>query len=183
MRDHFPAFLGKNSRRSRRISRGGSLQRKGERISRVVPPFQESPRCLSPFQRNLISLHCLDIEAEDPHTPRWHVGQPRGKALRESLMGKPRGKASRKSHISLDPHEGKRETAATPREESACAGPTSSQGLTPLWRLQKYPTVHVSIGEESSGSDQTPHKVLGPRIDGIGIPRGPLATHLGNGLS
>ena len=27
--------------------------------------FQESPRCLSPLQGNLFSLHCLDIHAED----------------------------------------------------------------------------------------------------------------------
>ena len=33
---------------------------------------------LSPFQRNLFSLHCLDFQAEDPLTPRRHVGQPCG---------------------------------------------------------------------------------------------------------
>ena len=33
--------------------------------SRVVPPFPESPRFLSPFQGNLFSLHCLDFQAED----------------------------------------------------------------------------------------------------------------------
>ena len=55
--------------------------------------FPESPRCLSPFQGNLFSLHCLDFQAEDRLTPRWHVGQPCGKASWESLMGKPRGKA------------------------------------------------------------------------------------------
>ena len=62
--------------------------------SRVVPPFPESPRFLSPFQGKLFSLHCLDFQAEDRLTPRWHVGQPSGKASWESLMGKPRGKAS-----------------------------------------------------------------------------------------
>ena len=67
---------------------------KGERNSRVVPPFPESPRCLSPFQGNLFSLHCLDFQAEDRHTPRWHVGQPCGRASWESLVGKPRGKAT-----------------------------------------------------------------------------------------
>ena len=66
---------------------------KGERESRVVPPFPESPRCLSPFQGNLFSLNCLDVQAEDRLTPRWHVGEPRGKASWESLEGKPRGKA------------------------------------------------------------------------------------------
>ena len=66
---------------------------KGERESRVVPPFPESPRCLSAFQGKLFSLHCLDAQAEDRLTPRWHVGQPCGKASWESLIGKLRGKA------------------------------------------------------------------------------------------
>ena len=93
-RDRFPAWSGKNSRHFRRISRGGSLNRKGERNSRVVPPFPESPRCIRPFQGNLFSQHCVDFQAEDRLTPRWHVGQPCGKASWESLVGKPRGKAT-----------------------------------------------------------------------------------------
>ena len=92
--DPFPAWSGKNSRRSRRITRGGTVHRKGERNCRVVPPFSESPRCLSSFQGKLFSLHCLDFQAEDRLTPRWHVGQPCGKASWESLVGKPRGKAT-----------------------------------------------------------------------------------------
>ena len=93
-RDPFPAWSGKNSRRSRRISSGGALHRKGERNFRVVPPFPESPGCLSPFQGNQFSLHCLDVQAEDRLTPRWLAGQSCGKALWESLEGKPRGKAT-----------------------------------------------------------------------------------------
>ena len=54
-----------------------------------VPPYPESPRCLSPFQGNLFSLHCLDFQAEDRLTPRWHVGQPCGKASWDGLVGKP----------------------------------------------------------------------------------------------
>ncbi|KAI4583606.1 hypothetical protein MJG53_006885 [Ovis ammon polii x Ovis aries] len=84
--------VGKNSRRSRRISKGGALHRKGERNSSVLPPFQESPNCVSPFQRNLFSLHCLDVQAEDRLPPRVHVGQPCGKASWESLLEKIRGK-------------------------------------------------------------------------------------------
>ena len=49
--------------------------------------FPESPRCLSPFQGNLFSLHCVDFQAEDRLTQRWHVGQPCGKASWESLLG------------------------------------------------------------------------------------------------
>ncbi|KAI4555741.1 hypothetical protein MJT46_014364 [Ovis ammon polii x Ovis aries] len=86
------ASWAKNSRRSRRISRGGAVHRKGERNSRVVPPFQESRRCVSPFQRNRFSLHCLDVQAEDRLPPGVHVGQPCAKASWESLMGKTRGK-------------------------------------------------------------------------------------------
>ena len=70
----------------------------------------------------------------------------------ESLVEKPLGKASRESHRSVDPREGKCDTAATAREESARACPHSSRGLTVLGRLQKYPKIHVSTGEESSGS-------------------------------
>ena len=70
----------------------------------------------------------------------------------DSPVGKPRGKASRESHCSLDPREGKRNTPAGARGESARSCPHSSRGLTPLWRLQKYPKIDVSTGEESSGS-------------------------------
>ena len=135
--------------------------------------FPESPRCLSPFQGNLFSLHCLDFQDEDRLTPRWHLGQPCGKAWWESLLRMSHGKASRESHRSLDPREGKRDTAATAREESACACPDSRRGLTPLGRLQKHPKFHVSTGGNPQVPGPTPHKILGPGIDGRGIPRVP----------
>ena len=103
--------------------RGGILSLRGrERISGIPVASQEkalstgmsrgtpgschtpeSPRCLSPFQENLFSLHCLDFQAEDRLTPRWHVGQPCGKASWESLVGKPRGKASWKILVGNPP--------------------------------------------------------------------------------
>ena len=46
------------------------------------------------IQGHLFFLHCVDFQAEDRLTPRWHVGQPCGKASWESLVGKPRGKAT-----------------------------------------------------------------------------------------
>ena len=55
--------------------------------------IHRDPRFLSPFQGKLFSLYCLDFQAEDPLTPRWHVGQPCGKASWESLLRKPRVKA------------------------------------------------------------------------------------------
>ena len=128
------------------------------------------PQMTQSIPGNLFSLHCLEFQAEDRLTTRWHVGQPCGKASRES-------------HRSFDPREGKRDTAATAREESARACPHSRRGLTPLGRLQKYPKIHVSTGEESSGSGTDSTKDLGPGIYGSGIPRVPRATRMGTGLS
>ena len=92
-----------------------------------------------------------------------HTTVARGTALWESLVGKPRGTASRESHISLDPREGIPDTAASAREEFAHAYPHSRRGLTPLWRLQKYPKIHVSTGQESSGSGINSTQGLRPR--------------------
>ena len=82
----FPAFPSHLKRRRSPQERREELQDQA--------PFPESPRCLSPVQGNLFSLHCLDFQAEDRLTPRWHVGQPCGKATWESLVGKPRAKAT-----------------------------------------------------------------------------------------
>ena len=60
-----------------------------------------------------------------------HTTMARGTALWESLVGQTAGKASRESHRSLDPREGKRDTAATAREESARACPHSRRELAP----------------------------------------------------
>ena len=87
----------------------------------------------------------------------------RGKALWGSLVGKPCGKALRESHRSLDPREGKLDTANTAREESARASPHSrlhwgDSRSTPrsMSALERNPQVPAP----------TPHKVLGPGIRG-----------------
>ena len=130
-------------------------------------------RCLSPFQGNLFSLHCLDFQAEDQLTPRWHVGQPCGLASWESLEESLEGK-----HRSLDPSEGKHDTAATAREEIARACPHSRRGLTPLVRFQKYPKIHVSTGEETSGSSTDYAQGLMPRHGRVRNPgRPPSNSH------
>ena len=88
----FPCFVGKEfpafpSHLKRRRS---PQERREELQGRATIP--RSPRCVSPFQRNLFSLHCLDVQAEDRLPPGVHVGQPCAKASWESLMGKTRGK-------------------------------------------------------------------------------------------
>ena len=96
-----------------------------------MPPFPESTRCLSPFQGTLFSLHCLDFQAEDRLTPRWHVAQPCGKASWESLLEKPRGKAtnsliSAKGSVTLLLQLGRNRTCMPPLERR-----TDSHGETP----------------------------------------------------
>ena len=88
-RERIPGF--------RRISRGGTLHRKGEQNSRVVPQFPESPRCLSPFQGNLFpyTASTFKPKIDSHHGVTWDtlweslVRKPRGKASWESLEGKP----------------------------------------------------------------------------------------------
>ena len=86
MGKEFTAFLSHLKRRRSPQERREELQ------GRATIPID--PRCLSPFQENLFSLQCFDFQAEDRLTPRWHVGQPCGKASWESLVGKPRRKAT-----------------------------------------------------------------------------------------
>ena len=138
----FPAFPSHLKRRHSPQERRAELQGRAT-IPRVPQMSQSIPG-------KPVSLHCLEFQDEDPLTPRWHVGQPFGKSLRES-------------HRSLDPCEEKRDTAATAQEESAPACPHSRRGLTPLGRLQKYPKIHVSTGEVTSGSGTDSTQGLRPR--------------------
>ena len=155
----FPAFPSHLKRRPSPQERREELQ--------GCATIPMSPRCLSPFQGNMYSLHCLDFQAEDRLTPRWHVGQPCGKASRES-------------HRSLDPRKGKIDTAATDREESTYACQHSRPGLTPQGRLQKYPQIHVSTGEEFSGSGTGSKQGLRPRYRRERNPERPPSNSLGD---
>ena len=61
--------------------------------SRVVPPFQESRRCFSPFQRNFFPCTALTFKPRiySHQVCTWDspVRKPRGKASWERLEGKP----------------------------------------------------------------------------------------------
>ena len=120
----------------------------------VVPPFPESPRCAVHFRESCFPCTASTFK---PRFHSYHGGSW------DSPVGKPRGKASRESHRSLDPREGKRDTASTARDESARACPHSRRGLIPLGRLQRYAKIHVSTGEESSGSGTENTHGLVPR--------------------
>ena len=135
-----------------------------------MPPFQNTPKILSPLQRNLISLHCLYCHPEYRHPQWWHV--------RESC-----GKASRESHRSLCQLAGKPDTAATAQEKIGHACLHLRRGLTPLWRLQRNPKIHVKTGEETSGSILGPRRGLGTRLRLESNPERPLTTPMETGLS
>ena len=147
----FPAFLTHLKRRRSPQERREDLQ--GRATVNRVPQKSQS----IPGKPVFPALHRLSSRGST------HTTVARGTALWESLVEKPRGKASRESHRSLDPREGKRDTAATAREESARVCPHTGRGLTPLGRLQKYPKIHVSTGEESSGSGTDSTQGLRPR--------------------
>ena len=130
-----------------------------------MPPFPEAAGCLSPFNGNLFSLHCLDFQAEDRLTPRWHVGQPCGKASWESLVVMTRGKStdplihvkgsvyccysSRGNRTCMPPLEMRtdspRETPEVPQDprrhgdESSGSGTDSTQGRRPRHRRERNP--------------------------------------------
>ena len=152
-------------------------ERREELQGRAI--FPKSPRCLSPFQGNLFSLHCLDFQAEDRLTQRWHVGHPCGQASWESLVGKPRGKDTdplihEKGSVTLLLQLGRKAHVHAPsRDEDLC-----------LWGDNRSPRRSMSALERNPQVPAlTPHKVLGPGIDGRGIPSGPRATCMGTGLS
>ena len=82
----FPALPSLLKRRRSPQERREELQ--GRATIPRVPQMSQS------IQGNLLSLHCLDFQAEDRLTTRWYLGQPCRKASWESLVGKPRGKAT-----------------------------------------------------------------------------------------
>ena len=175
--------------------RGGILSlRRGERIPRVPVASQEEAlstgkaretpgSCHHSQSPPEVSVHsretCFPCTASTlkPRIDSHHGG------TWDSRVGKPRGKASRESHRSLDPSEGKGDTDATAREESARAGPHSRRGLTPLGRLRSTPKSMSALERNAQVPAPTPLKVLSPVIDGRGIPRGPRTTRMGTGLS
>ena len=112
-----------------------------------------------------------------------HTTVARVTALWESLIGKPPGIASRESHRSLDPREGKHDTATTARKENPRACPNTERGLIPWGDSRSTPRSMSALESNPQVPAPTPHKVLGPGIDGRGIPRGPRATRMGTGIS
>ena len=108
-----------------------------------------------------------------------HTTVARGTALWESLLGMPRGKAPdplihAKGSVTLLLQFGRKaHVHVTTRDEDWHPWGDSRSTSRFMSALESNPPVPAS----------TPHKDLRPGIDGRGIPRGPIATRMGSGLS
>ena len=89
----FPFVVGEKFPRSRHNSRGGAFHRKGERNSRVVPPFPETPDVSVDSRETCFPCTASTFKPriDSQHGGTWDspVGKPHGKASWESVVGKP----------------------------------------------------------------------------------------------
>ena len=163
-------MVGKNSRRSRRISRGGALHRKGERNSRVVPHSQSHPDVSIHSRETCFSCTASNFKPriDSHHGGTWDipVGKPQGKATDPLIHAK--GSATLLLHLGSKAH-----VHARTRDEDCLPWGDSRSTPRSMSALERNPDVPAP----------TPHKVFGPGIDGRGIPRGPRATRMVTGLS
>ena len=98
------------------------------------------------------------------------LGKPRGKASWERLEGKPQiPYSTRREARYCSYSSGGKRMCMRPLETR-----TDSPGETP-----EVPKIHVSKERNPQVPAPTPHKALGPGIDGSEIPRGPRATRWG----
>ena len=169
-----------------------------ERIPDVSDASQEEARCTGKARGTHGSCHhskSLQMSPSIPEDPVFpallrlscrgstHTTVARGTALRESLMGnlvgKHRGKATDPmilptgSMILLLQLGRKAEVHASTRDEDSLLRGYSRSTPRSMSALERNPQVPAA----------TPHKVLGPDIDGRGIPRGPRATRMGRDLN
>ena len=155
MRDSFPSWSGKNSRRSRRISRGGVLHRKGERNSKVAPPFQVPQMSQSiPEEPVFPALPRFSRRGSTPSTVA------RGTALWESIVGKPRAKPT-------DPliHAMGSVTILLPLWRKAHVhAPIPDEDLLPRGDSRSTPRSMSALQRNPQVPALPPHKVLVPVI-------------------
>ena len=175
----FPAFPS-------HIKRGRSPQERREElqgrvsIPRVPQMFQSIPgKPVSPALPRLSNRGSTDTAvARGTSLGESLVGKPGGKASWESLMGKPRGKAT-------DPMihgKGSVTLLLQLRRKAHVHTPTGDEDSLPWGDFRSTPRAMSALQGNSQFPTPTPHKVLGPGIDGRGIPSGPRANRMGTGL-
>ena len=110
-----------------------------------------------------------------------HTMVARGTALLDSLVRTPHGKASRERYRSLDPGDGKRDTAGTVLRKALVHAAIRDEDLLPWGDSESTPRSMSVLERNPQVPAPTPHKDLGPGIDGRGIPRGPRTIRMGTG--
>ena len=103
----------------------------------------------------------------------------RGTALWESLVGKPKGKAA---DPLIDTTGSVTLLQPLWRKEHVHA-PSLEEDLLPRGDSRSTPRSMSALERNPQVPPPTPHKVLGPGIEGRGIPSGPRATRMGTGQS
>ena len=108
-----------------------------------------------------------------------HTTVERGTALWASLVGKPGGKAPDplihgKGSVTLLLQIGRKPHVH---------GPTRDEDWLHWGDYRITPRSMSALERNAQVPAPTPHKVLGPGVEGRGIPRGPRATRMGTGLS
>ena len=126
----------------------------------------ESHRSLDPSERNRDTAATAREESAraGPHSRRGLTPLGRLRSTPRSMSA-----LERNSQVPAPmPHKvlSQRDTAATAREESTRAGPHSRRGLTHLRRLRSTPSSMSALERNPQVPAPTPHKVLGPDIDG-----------------
>ena len=154
------------------------------RGTRVSCYHSQSPQNVCVHSRET-SFPCTALtfkpRIDSHHGGTWdsRVGKHRGKASWESLVGKPRGKATdplihAKGSVTLLLQLGRK---------AHVHAPTRDEDRLPWGDSRSNPGSMSALERNAQVPAPTPQKILGPGIDGRGIPRGPRATRMGTGLS
>ena len=109
-------------------------------------------------------------------TPRIHSHHG---STWDSPVGKPRGKAT----DPLIPPTGSVTLLLQLGRKAHVHAPTRDEDLLPWGDSRSTPRCMSVLERNPQVPAPTPHKVLGPDIDGRGTATGPLATRMGTGLS
>ena len=108
-----------------------------------------------------------------------HTTVARGTALLESLVGKPQGKAT----VALINAKGSVTLLLQLGRKAHVHAPTRDDERLPWGDSRSSPRSMSALERNPQFGAPNPLKVLGPGIDGRGIPRGLRATSMGTGLS
>ena len=174
MRDPFAAWSGKNSRHSLAPQRRRYPQERREELHRRATIPRVPLMSQSILEEPVFSaLPRLSRRGSTPTTVA------RGTSLWESLVGKPRGKDT----DPLIQAMGSVTLLLQLWRKAHVHAPIRDEDLLPWGDSESTPRSMSVLERNPQVPAPTPHKDLGPGIDGRGIPRGPRTIRMGTGQS